>query len=156
MNDTIVVLQSGLHDVALPNHGRRDAPLLTYRYHLRRLAAMIRRLRLRNPAATIVWKQTTHARPLLPPGGRSKAECDLYGYAQVSTPADRRGKLPFFWPPSCHLYMYALALLPLVSYVSADSLFASAYSLLLLRLCLHSLRPTLLTARLTARRPTRG
>ena len=83
MNDSVVVLQSGIHDVSLPSHGRRDAPLTMYRVLLRRLAAMVRRLRLRNPAVSVVWKQTTHARQLIPPDGKWKAECDLYGFPQA-------------------------------------------------------------------------
>merc|ERR1712087_14302 len=69
--------QSGVHDVSLPAHERRDAPLAAYRYHLRRLASMLRRVQFRNPDATIIWRQTTHARPM-------SSGCNLHGFPQTN------------------------------------------------------------------------
>ena len=61
-NNTIVVLQSGAHDIALPPPGSpsKVAPLAAYRYHLHELAHIVARAQAANPTLLVVWRQTTH------------------------------------------------------------------------------------------------
>lgn len=61
-NNTIVVLQSGAHDIALPPPGMpsKVAPLAAYRHHLRELAHIVARAQAANPTLLVVWRQTTH------------------------------------------------------------------------------------------------
>jgi hypothetical protein len=79
-NNTIVVFQSGLHDTSIlggSNVRHRIAPLLTYQYHLRKLARVLSTVRQRNPTATFVWKQTTYPRAFTSP-----LQADLRDYSE--------------------------------------------------------------------------
>lgn len=56
-SDTIVVLQSGLHDVGMmPPSKHRAAPLQRYEHDLRQLARLVGRVRRRNPSVVFVWR----------------------------------------------------------------------------------------------------
>ena len=59
---SIVVLQSGAHDVALPLPGQRDkiSPLSAYRHHIRLLSHIVARVQAINPTIQFVWRQTAH------------------------------------------------------------------------------------------------
>ena len=61
-NDTIVVLQSGAHDISLSIDASvvRVAPLATYRHHIRFLARAVARVQRANPTVRFVWRATTH------------------------------------------------------------------------------------------------
>ena len=65
---TVVIINSGLHDIMPPLELMKDtpkvAPLLLYRLHLRRLAWLLKRVQRADPRIRFVWKATTHARPL--------------------------------------------------------------------------------------------
>ena len=86
-NNTIVVFQSGLHDISTlgGSHVRhRIAPLLTYQYHLRKLARVLSTVRQRNPTATFVWKQTTYPRAFTSP-----LQADLRDYPERALNSSR-------------------------------------------------------------------
>ena len=80
-NNTIVVLQSGAHDIALPFPGSpsKVAVLAAYRFHLHELAHMVARAQAANPTLLVVWRQTTHQLLL-----------DDAGSPEVSLAASRR------------------------------------------------------------------
>ena len=59
-NETVVILQSGAHDVSLHPIEDRLAPLAAYRSNLRKLAALLAAVRAANPTVHFVWRQTTH------------------------------------------------------------------------------------------------
>ena len=78
----IIIMQSGLHDVAPPGTNR-VAPLLTYRLNLRRLAQLVLRIQRHAPSLTFVWRATTHSL-LMPDVGEHAQEdgCPIAGYPQ--------------------------------------------------------------------------
>jgi len=80
-NDSIVVLQSGAHDVSLPppGHEKKVSPLSAYRHHIRLLAHIIARVQAVNPSVQFVWRQTTHQ--LLLEDATLKAGASLCGLA---------------------------------------------------------------------------
>ena len=77
----VVVLQSGLHDVGVPERDR-VAPLLVYRLHLRRLALFAARVRKANPGIKFVWRAMTHSLLMLD-GQRDAGACRERGYPQT-------------------------------------------------------------------------
>ena len=81
-NDSIVVLQSGAHDISLPpsGHEKKVSPLSAYRHHIRLLAHIIARVQAVNPTVQFVWRQTTH-QLLLEDAKSLKAGASLCGLA---------------------------------------------------------------------------
>ena len=59
-NDTLVILQSGLHDIGVPPLDR-PKPLLAWEHNLRSLGAFITRVQLANPRVQFIWRAMTHA-----------------------------------------------------------------------------------------------
>ena len=73
---TVLVLQSGAHDVGMPKMSQpvRESPILQYRVHMSRLANWSRHLlTAHGDQLQLVWRQTTHI--VLPPGG-----CNGHGH----------------------------------------------------------------------------
>jgi hypothetical protein len=77
LNRTVVVANSGMHDVSLPYLRDRVAPLSAYQDNMQRLRSLMDRSRALNPSLQFVLRATSHF-PV--PAGRS---CVAYGYANT-------------------------------------------------------------------------
>ena len=93
-NATLVVLQSGLHDIGVPKVPPHDVvgPLGEWVRNLRSLGAFIERVQRANPRVRFIWRAMAHS--LLmddhSPAGVQASACNVKGYPQTYPPLVRR------------------------------------------------------------------